>query len=205
MKYIKIRLDFKYAERGRFYRTILVREDATLDSLGELFVDILGGTHEHMFMFTSKNISYVHPSWVEDSFFPEKTKSYDGISFKELGNSFLFTYDTGDGYDFNCKVYKYSKDIPFEDEEEVCFGFVLDGKGMGIWEDNIHSLIAYLSGEIPAEQDKDDEEKGYYKPWNFDIERFGEFDNPIDIEELNEIANGFIPVLKLMQEDEYCG
>ena len=47
VKYIKIRADFKYAKKGRFYRTFLVREDIGLGELGELIVDIFGGTMEH--------------------------------------------------------------------------------------------------------------------------------------------------------------
>ena len=34
MEYTKIRLDFKYAEKGRFYRTVLVRSDLDLESIG---------------------------------------------------------------------------------------------------------------------------------------------------------------------------
>ena len=51
VKYIKIRADFKYAEKGRFYRVFLVKEDMPLGELGEFIVTIFGGTMEHYFLF----------------------------------------------------------------------------------------------------------------------------------------------------------
>ena len=44
IRYFKIRADFKYAAKGRFYRTFLVREDVNLGELGELSGDLFGGT-----------------------------------------------------------------------------------------------------------------------------------------------------------------
>ena len=58
VNYIKIRADFKYATKGRFFRTFLVREDIGLGELGELIVDIFGGTMEHFFMYSTKEKSY---------------------------------------------------------------------------------------------------------------------------------------------------
>ena len=205
MKYIKIRADFKYAKRGRFFRTVLVREDATMEELGEFLIEMFGGTFEHMFLFIKEKerIEYVHPSWLkEDSFGFYKQYSYRDRPFTELGDSFVLCYDTGDGWDFKCKVYRTTKDIPFDDEEDICFGFVLNGAGMGIWEDNIRSLMAYLDGEIPEDFSGEDEENCIYKPWNFDIEKYSEFDNPIDIEDLNEMAKSFVPMLKIMEDDD---
>ena len=56
-KYFKIRADFKYANKGRFYRTFLVREDIGLGELGEFIVDIFGGTMEHFFLYRTKEKS----------------------------------------------------------------------------------------------------------------------------------------------------
>lgn len=60
IKYIKIRADFKYAEKGRFYRTFLVKDDADLGTLGELIVDIFGGTLEHFFLYKTKENNIYH-------------------------------------------------------------------------------------------------------------------------------------------------
>ena len=95
---------------------------------------------------------------------------------------------------FDCKKYKTIVTKEFEDDEDVPTGFVLDAKGMGIWEDNIRSLYAYLEGEIDKDFDEEDEERGIYKPWNFDIKKYSEFDDPVDIEELNDKAMYFYPI-----------
>lgn len=58
-KYYKIRADFKYTTKGRFYRTFLVREDIGLGELGELIVAIFGGTMEHFFMYSLKDKAYI--------------------------------------------------------------------------------------------------------------------------------------------------
>ena len=81
-----------------------------------------------------------------------------------------------------------------------------EGAGQGIWEDNIRSLYALFSGEISPLEDHEDEDKEIYFPWNCEIEKFGDFDMPLDLEELNQdismrykrLVNRF-----LMEEKEY--
>ncbi len=195
VKYIKIRADFKYADKGRFYRTFLVKEDVNLGELGEFIVEIFGGTLEHYFLYRLKDRHYVPSEWMDDSLMSNfiKYEPFKEKSILDLPDEFEFAYDTGDGWDFKCK--KYKKPIIKEvDESDISFGFVLEGKGMGIWEDNIYSLYAYLNGEIDKDFNKEDEEKGIYKPWNFDIDKYSEFDNPLDINELNHIAMSFWPI-----------
>ena len=119
----------------------------------------------------------------------------DNKTIKDLPERFIFAYDTGDGWDFDCKIYKTIVIKEIENDEHIPAGFVLDAKGMGIWEDNIMSLYAYLEGKIDKDFDGEDEEIGIYKPWNFDIEKYSEFDDPVDIEELNDIAMNFYPTL----------
>ena len=200
VKYIKIRADFKYAEKGRFYRVFLVKEDMPLGELGEFIVTIFGGTMEHYFLFRTKEKSYIPTSWVDYGWDKKTSEPFILKRIKDLGDSFTFIYDTGDGWDFSCKVYKKIIEKEFDDDEDEASGFVLEGKGMGIWEDNIGSLYAYLEGEIDKDYNKEDEERGIYKPWNFDIDKYSEFDNPIDIDELNELAMYFLPTA---EEERY--
>ena len=181
MEYTKIRLDFKYAEKGRFYRTVLVRSDLDLKSIGTAFVYALGGTLEHCFLYRSKGVSYFPYEWIEDFYNIENCLPYEEASLDDLSDTFSFEYDTGDGWDFVCKKYKRKVNL---DSERVII--VLEGAGMGIWEDNIGTLYTYLEGEIDKDYDGEDEERGIYKPWNFDIDKYSEFDNPLDIEALNE-------------------
>ena len=202
IKYIKIRADFKYAKKGRFYRTFLVREDIGLGELGELIVNIFGGTLEHFFLYRLKDKSYLPSSWVDEWNYLGRhiNEPFKDKSINDLPDSFMFVYDTGDGWDFDCKKYKQIVTKIIKDDEDIPTGFVLDGKGMGIWEDNIRSLYAYFDGEIDKDYNQEDENRGIYKPWNFQIDKYSEFDNPIDIEELNDKAMYFFPT---MEEDRY--
>ena len=202
IKYIKIRADFKYAKKGRFYRTFLVREDIGLGELGELIVNIFGGTLEHFFLYRLKDKSYLPSSWVDEWNYLGRhiNEPFKDKTINDLPDSFMLIYDTGDGWDFDCKKYKQIVTKIIKDDEDIPTGFVLDGKGMGIWEDNIRSLYAYFDGEIDKDYNQEDNNRGIYKPWNFQIDKYSEFDNPIDIEELNDKAMYFFPT---MEEDRY--
>lgn len=186
-EFVKIRLDFKYAEKGRFYRTLLVRKNLDLDELGHIFVEALGGTMEHCFLYETKERCYVPEEWMYEFYMNERAEPYEIHTLDELPNSFEFQYDTGDGWDFKCK--KYAKTKTIKTNRNV---FLLEGAGMGIWEDHIGSLYAYFSGEIDADFDGEDEDRGIYKPWNFEIDKYSEFDDPLDIEELDEYISMFI-------------
>ena len=162
MEYTKIRLDFKYAEKGRFYRSVLVRSDLDLKSIGTAFVYALGGTLEHCFLYRSNGVSYFPYEWIEDFYNIENCLPYEEASLDDLSDTFSFEYDTGDGWDFACKKYKRKVNL---DSDRV---------------------IIVLEGEIDKDYDGEDEERGIYKPWNFDIDKYSEFDNPLDIEALND-------------------
>ena len=202
VKYLKIRADFKYAKKGRFYRTFLVRDDIGLGELGELIVEIFGGTMEHFFMYRTKDKSYIPSSWMEqwNTLGSTRNEPFKDKTILDLPETFMFIYDTGDGWDFDCKIYKQIVTKNIDDEDDVPTGFVLDAKGMGIWEDNIRSLYAYIDGEIDKDYSEEDEERGIYKPWNFDINKYSEFDDPVDIEELNDRAMYFYPI---SEDDRY--
>lgn len=185
-EFVKIRLDFKYAEKGRFYRTVLVRKDLDLDLLGQLFVEVLGGTMEHCFLYETKEKQFIPQEWMDEFYMSERAEPYEIHTLDDLPDSFEFQYDTGDGWDFKCK--KYAKTVIKKTNRYI---FLLEGAGMGIWEDHIGSLYAYFFGEIDADFDGEDEERGIYKPWNFEIDKYSEFDNPLDIEELDEYISMF--------------
>ena len=160
----------------RFYRKLLVREDLGLEELGCVILTSLRGTYSHYFLFRSGD-KYYAPDAFLDNFrdFYEPMKSH---TLDDLGEDFVFEYDTGDGWEFRCHVYKKTveKDGDFP-------GYFVDGAGQGIWEDNRWSLLAYLDGEISGELHTDDEGTGYRLPWNFDNKSFSDFDAPLNIEE----------------------
>ena len=184
MIYTKIRVDFKYGPKGRFYRVILVKEDINLYNLGVGLGLALGAEFEHCFLITEGNIN---KEYVMAAFMVDPMPSYKYLAnytLNDLGDKFCYEYDNGDGWDFICK--KYKRKVELDSKKDI---IVLEGAGQGIWEDNIGSLYALFSGEINPLEDHEDEDKGIYFPWNFEIEKFGDFDMPLDIEKLNQDIN----------------
>lgn len=181
MEFKKVRLDFKYAEKGRFYRILLVPAKTKLNDLGCIFVEALHGAMAHSFCFETKDTNYDPASFLEDAFFNDDSVYMNFYSLEDLGTKFMFCYDSGDGWDFDCRVYKKSV---FLDTADVAV--ILEGAGQGIWEDNIGTLYKYFSGKISPDYNGEDEKRGIYKPWNIEIDKYSDFDAPLDIEKENE-------------------
>ncbi len=186
MEFKKVRLDFKYAEKGRFYRVLLVPTHTKLNDLGCIFVESLHGAMEHCFLFKTKDTSFEPAAFLE-TIVLDKSVYMNFYTIEDLGEKFVFYYDTGDGWDFDCKVYK--KSVFLDTKDTVV---LLEGAGQGIWEDNIRTLYAYLGGEIPHDFNGEDEEYGIYKPWNIYVDKYSEFDDPLDIEEENDALNDVV-------------
>ncbi len=185
--YTKLRLDFEYGPKDRFYRIVLIKGDPDLFELGVCLGEILGAEFEHDFLFsTLKHESeYVTASAMEEPF--EGYKYIRRYHLSDLPDSFRYLYDMGDGWSFKCKRYK--KTVQVDSNERL---ILLEGKGQGIWEDNICTLEDLLDGYLDPESSLEDEEKGIYKPWNFVIDKYGDFDLPLDIEKLNKMFSDLI-------------
>lgn len=190
MLYNKIRVDFKYGPKDRFYRILLVREDIDLFSFCVGLGVILGAEFEHCFLITIPNsdrLEYVMAQFMEEMNGISQTRYLRNYTLCVLPDKFDFEYDTGEGWDFKCKKYKNSINRPFAGDF-----ILLDGKGLGIWEDNISSLYALFDGDVDPNSSESNEEEGYYLPWNLDMEKYGDFDNSLNIDEINESLNEMI-------------
>lgn len=189
MEYIKIRADFKYAEKGRLYRTFLVAKDMGLFELGCHIVSALNGTMEHCFLFRHGKTEMVQAPFMEDPFPGIKFLWMGQYRVEDLPERFDFEYDTGDGWYFCCKKYKKTVVASFDSSPRIV---ILEGAGQGIWEDNIGTLYAYFDGMLDpnakAEQ-FEDEENGYYLPWNVSIEKWGDYDAPLDTSTFQHCEN----------------
>ncbi len=105
-------------------------------------------------------------------------------NLSDLGSSFVYEYDTGESYDFDCKVYKKKINYDVESEdEEFPVAFVVEGKGQGIFENDHRTLWMYLAGQIKPDA-TDDEENYNFLPMNMSFTSFGDFDAPLDIEDM---------------------
>ena len=197
MIYRKLKVSLKEA-KDRFYRLLLVREDIDLETLGVVLVTALGGEFEHMFLFHKGRKSYVDESW-KDGFNDEVMKD---TKLLDLGENFVFEYDTGDGWEFDCRLYKKAEMI-----DSDAYAFALDGRGQGIWEDHKWILMRYLSGELGPDIREEDEDRGIFFPWNYEIEKLSDFDECYDLEEqkeyLNEMIEGNLEMYRMNKEDHY--
>ena len=115
----------------------------------------------------------------------------------EFPDEFEFEYDLGDERWFNVRK---GEKIELGWKEDV---ILLEGAGQGIWEDNIHSLSCYLAGEVDPSSGQDYPERGIYKPWNCKIEKYGDFDLPLDIDKINEaLDKRFKRDFRIMKRNE---
>ena len=181
MLYTKLRIDFKNGPKDRFYRVILVKGNPNLFKLGIAIGTILGAFFEHCFLITVRkdSICYVMSPFMEE---PLNGYKYLGNhKFKELPNEFAFEYDTGEGYNFICR--KEKELVEFNSNKEY---IILEGRGQGIWEDNIDTLYKLFNNEIDPDLNENDDVKGIYKPWNFFINKFSDFDLPLNIKGENK-------------------
>lgn len=184
MIYTKIRLDFKYGPKDRFYRIVLVKGNPDLFKLGIALGTSVEATFEHAFLFSSNDdsISYVMASFMED---PGEGYKYIGhYHLSDLPSSFSFEYDTGDGWDFACQ--RFEEKVEVKSNKMI---ILLEGKGQGIWEDNIGTLFQLFDGTLSKDSKEEDLDKGISMPWNVEIEKYGDFDLPLPIAKINKSLN----------------
>lgn len=179
MTYTKIRMDFyESPTKNRFYRVVLVKGDPDLFKLSVLLLTSVKAEFEHCFLIhAGEDISYVMASFMEDPMYGYKYLRRYHLS--NLPDKFVLEYDTGDGWEFNCRRYK--KTVELDSEDDI---ILLEGAGYGIMEDNIHTLYEYFRGNVSPSSSTDHPDIGCYLPYRF--ETYGDFDLPLDIEEENE-------------------
>ena len=197
MKYKKIRASFTDSPK-RLYRVMYVRHDLSLPELGCVIAAAFHATFEHAFMFRKGRIGYMHPSWIT---FPEYDMDMTEYSLEDMGDTFRFIYDTGDNWEFDIKVYKAEREYPRDE-----YAYLIEGAGQGIWEDNSYTVRCLLDGMVDPGLDHELEEEGIYFPWNFEIERLGDFDAPLDMEDEqdmfeDELVSGLQALSKALSPD----
>lgn len=170
MLYQKIKVACKDCPK-RFYRVMYVREDLNLAQLGYVILHSLNAAFEHSYLFHGKGCDYLPVTWLEDCYDNEKDMAECRISDVQLyaNNKFILEYDTGECWEFEITVYDEKKEI-----NDAFFGTNVEAKGAGIWEDAHVDFVAFINGEE------------FECPWNMPEDSEPEdFDNEIDLEELN--------------------
>lgn len=179
MTYTKIRVDYKYAPKGRLYRLLLIKGNPDLERLAIIIGTSLGAEFEHPFWIVAKDkTEYALDSAVDMGFLP--CLSLKKHHLDDLTDTFAFEYDSGDCWDFVCQIYK--QPVDFDGDKEA---IIIEGKGQGIWEDHSWLLQDYLAGRL-SNDPIDPEDEDAPRPWNYEIKRYSDFDLPLDIDQLNE-------------------
>ena len=193
MKYRTLKLELRYAPE-RLNRTFYVREDIPLSRLASAILSSVKADGGHLFEFIAQNkdsygLSYGEPDYL----LSEGT-------LEDLGERFRFIYDFGDGWEFDCRLLKREKEI--YSDKDILFA---EGKGLGIWEDDIQTFFAYLSGEAAPDMtaDTEDDDAGFYMPENLPMEKLSDFDQPLDPEtEQNRIDDGAFSLIEADEDDD---
>lgn len=197
--YLKIKASFHMA-KDRLYRTVLVKEHSNLFELACCLCAAFGAEFEHLFAIESGNVRFVPDFMVGESFDRTPMLPIDKHTTDDLKETFSLEYDFGDGWRFDCKIYK--KTTVLQEQRPV---ILLEGKGQGIWEDNIGTLYAYLAGQVDPEYGGTDENLGIYPPWNFKIKKYKDFDAPLDIEKIQKKLDKTVPgIISELRESMYA-
>ena len=168
--YRKIKASFKFAPNNLF-RTFLVRSDLNLSELGCVLCTMFHAEYEHCFLFETRDATYV-PEVFMDDYFTSDWLLMDDYSLSDLPDKFTFEYDTGEGWDFECRLYK-KEEVRSDSRRAI----LIEGAGAGIWEDAKYEFFAWLEGEIPPKKKHTKDEL----PWNLTFKTFAELDKPLDI------------------------
>lgn len=181
LEYTQIKVSSK-DDPKRFNRMIAIKGDPNLMDLGAIIGLSVNAWFEHCYLFRipKQKKTFVFDSWLDDFIADDNEFSMTSSHFSDLGESFIYEYDTGEGYEFDCKVLKRKKECLPDDDEEYPVAFVVKGVGQGIFENDHRALWAYLAGLIDPESGND-EENWIFLPMNMDFEKFGDFDKPLDL------------------------
>ena len=198
MEYRKYRISLQVYP-DRLYRTIDIRTDVTLDKLAEVILKLFRTyeTPAYLFFdtehcFTTDTFVHMNPRGdyldaltnnpdLNDVW--ENKKPMNACRLSEMGDEFCFLYDVDEGYRFLCQA---CGEPVSEDRED--WVSVTDGKGAGIFEDDVYTLWTYFDGGLDPDMSEDDDEKEFYMPENLELEKLSDFEKPLDLAEETEIA-----------------
>lgn len=198
MEYRKFRISWQeYPDR--LYRIFAIRSDVTLDRMAEVILKLFRTDEKPSYVFfdaercyTTDRLVYMNPKgdYLQaltnnpdlGEVWENKTAMKDA-RVADLKEQFNFLYDVDDGYRFTCEA--CGEPFVEEREDEV---FVTEGKGAGLFEEDEYTLWSYIDGAVDPGMSEDNEEKGFYMPENLELEKIGDFDRPLDLQEETAIA-----------------
>lgn len=185
MLYRKIRISH-LDNKKLLYRVLYVPDNTSLMSLAAIIRCTFRMDEGHLYEFRKGRITYACEHMLSEDYGDFNMSMFN---IHHPGDTYQFTYDYGDQWDFEVRVYKAAKE--FDGDYPAV---VQEGKGLGIWEDNRSGYLSLLDGEMPADLSEDDEERGFYMPWNLQLEHasdtFGDIDPEGETEYLSSMLSG---------------
>lgn len=180
MFYTKIKMESPDYPK-RFYRILAIKGDPNLYELGAILGLSVQAWFEHLYYLEDKTHSYIPDCWLEDTW-DVNAVGMSAYRLSDLNDTFKYEYDTGEGWKFNCKIYKRKYEYVSE-LDDYPMSMVLEGKGQGIFENDHYTLDQYLAGNIlPDSNSESIEDEFQALPMNMDFKVFGDFDQPLDLD-----------------------
>lgn len=186
MLYRKLTIVCEGAEE-RLNRVLQVRSDIDIMTLGYIILDSLCAEFDFPYTIEDDETCYVP----DDVLFNNQidigeTKMLSSLKdtpISKLPDSFCLKYFDSPSkkncWKFNCTFGKGTAKRASD-----AYACMLDGKGMGLWEEEKDAYFNYLNGMIDPELDCDTEDA--WVPDNLDIETYGETDSAFDLETAKE-------------------
>lgn len=199
MKYNVFHVELKGYEH-RLWRDIAISGNPTLMELAVVIGCSFQVEFNEPFYITDNSNTYA-------SCLNEEVKNIkdarllDTAHLKDLESSFLFLYDNHDYWLFSCTKKKEKLE-----KSNYPFAFVTDGYGQGLFECNKESFDAYMKGIIkPSDNDDsflEDYEHDYELPFNMDFKCFGDFEKPLDLNNMKYSKQEIKLTIQYMEESK---
>lgn len=189
MKYTKIQVSCKDA-KDELYRKLYVREDIGLVELGCVICATFRAEFCHSFFYIANKKTY-NPDAFMDDFVRENDEPMKDYGLSDLPNKFLFVYDSGEDWVFDCKIMDEHVDFP---NKQVMAMFI-EGSGYGLWEDNKFGFYNFLNGQYDLNMSRAKWEDSINR-LEHQLERCDYADEDAD-EKLSELYNMFPWNLKI--------
>ncbi|MBQ7994254.1 MAG: hypothetical protein IJ252_14625 [Solobacterium sp.] len=165
-------------DKNSLYRVMYVPDDINLDDFAKIIMRTFRAVEGHLYEFEKSRDYYIRPDFTDDLYDALDITRY---TLQDPGTTYKFIYDFGDWWEFEVRIYKKTMEMDTD-----CRAVVTEGRGAGIWEDDRMSYLDLLGGVFPADLREDDEDNGYYMPWNLNLEKASDTFDEIDPEEETE-------------------
>lgn len=184
MLYRKITIACKGAEK-RLNRVLQVRTDVDVLTLGYIILSSLEAEFTSPYAIEAQDACYVFDSALEQDYMPytgtKEWRSLRDYHFTDLTSQFCVKYFDNEEpdmeWEFECKADKKTSRLASD-----LYAFLMDGTGMGLWEEQKKNYFDYLAGKIDPNDAYAYTDNDVWIPSNLNIETFGETDSAFDLE-----------------------